>query len=393
MKKIYTLLVITLLISSCKNIQKMVDRGEYDKAIFYAAEKLHGKKNKKTKHVRALEEAFLKVNQRDLDRIDFLNAKANPENYDRVFDAYAKIKKRQEKISAFLPLVSKDGYMAHFDFIEVNDKMAAVAELAMAYHYEQAELLLIQAESGDKLAARRAYDRLKLTDKYAMHYKDKRNLMKEAHYLGTTRVLVNLENAAPVIMPQEFEDHVMSMNLAGLNSFWVEYYSGHRDGLSMDIMATLKLSDLDVGPESERIEVHVDEREIKDGFVYVDKKKITVDSLGKETVTIEKVKRDKFITVRAEVREIFREKRAVALGTLSYLDMISGEVLDVESFKVNAVFEERGLDYWGDSRALCGKHSSARSHIEDFPSDYELAMVAAENMKHSFVNHLRTFVF
>jgi len=39
MKKVYTLLAITLLLSSCKNIQKMVDKGEYDKAIFYAAEK------------------------------------------------------------------------------------------------------------------------------------------------------------------------------------------------------------------------------------------------------------------------------------------------------------------------------------------------------------------
>ena len=41
----FTLLIV---ISSCKSVQELVDKGDYDGAIYLAAKKLHGKKNKKT---------------------------------------------------------------------------------------------------------------------------------------------------------------------------------------------------------------------------------------------------------------------------------------------------------------------------------------------------------
>ena len=47
MKKVYIFIVCIFVAASCKNIQKMVDKGEYDKAIFYAVEKLQGEENKK----------------------------------------------------------------------------------------------------------------------------------------------------------------------------------------------------------------------------------------------------------------------------------------------------------------------------------------------------------
>ena len=370
----------------------MVDRGEYDKAIFYAAEKLHGKKRKKTKHVQALEEAFNKVMERDLNRIAFMESTADPD-FHKIYDTYALINSRQEKISAFLPLVSKDGYRGVFNFLDVNTKMAAVADKAMARDYALGLAALDRARAGDKLSARRAYDHLERTRRYDSAYRDSRDLMDEAHFIGKTRVILEMVNDAPVIMPEDFERHVLSMNFAALNSFWVEYYSDYVDGLSMDVKATLTLHDLDLSPESEFVDRHTDEAKVKDGFVYVTQVKTRVDTSGNEVKEEVRVKKDKFKTVYADVIQIRRNKEAMALGTLSYIDFVNGQVLNTESIKVHADFEDEGLEFRGDARALCGKHRSSYDPVDDFPSDYEMVMITAENMKVHVENHLRDFVF
>ena len=72
---IYPIVLYCIAMSSCASIEKLVDQGNYDAAIELATRKLAGKKNKKTKHIRALEEAYAKVNARDLDRITHLQLK------------------------------------------------------------------------------------------------------------------------------------------------------------------------------------------------------------------------------------------------------------------------------------------------------------------------------
>ena len=61
--------------------------------------------------------------------------------------------------------------------------------------------------------------------------------------------------------------------------------------------------------------------------------------------------------------------------------------------KMPVDFEDEGLEFRGDARALCGKHSKSYNSIDDFPSDYEMVMITAENMKVHVEKHLRNFVF
>lgn len=70
-----TISIFFLITTACKSVDKLVDQGRYDEAIVLATKKLAGKKNKKTKHVRALEKAFAKVNERDLLHITHLKSK------------------------------------------------------------------------------------------------------------------------------------------------------------------------------------------------------------------------------------------------------------------------------------------------------------------------------
>ena len=58
-----TTITFIILFTACTSVQELVDRGQYDDAIYLAVEKLAGQKKRKTKHVKALESAFEKVNK------------------------------------------------------------------------------------------------------------------------------------------------------------------------------------------------------------------------------------------------------------------------------------------------------------------------------------------
>ena len=109
MKTLLYTLTLLMLLGSCRSVEKLVDKGNYDEAIIVATKRLAGKKKKKTKHVKYLEEAFAKITERDMDMIHSLDAENNPYNWERVLAISQKMEKRQNRINAFLPLTSKDG--------------------------------------------------------------------------------------------------------------------------------------------------------------------------------------------------------------------------------------------------------------------------------------------
>ena len=103
MKTIFYTFVVLAGLSSCKSVEKMVEKGEYDKAFNYAISKLEGEKNKETEYVKALEKAFVKLNSASLREIEKLNADAKPENWSRVLSLYTTMENRQEKLDPLLP--------------------------------------------------------------------------------------------------------------------------------------------------------------------------------------------------------------------------------------------------------------------------------------------------
>ena len=197
MKRLILFMMTVLVLASCKSIEKLVEQGKYDEAILLATKKLAGKKNKKTEHVMALEDAFAKVTQSNLQEIDYLKAQNLYGKWDRIYTLYNKMRSRQNKIAAFLPLISEDGYVADFNFQNYSQVMPEIANAAAEDHYLAAEEKIIFARKGDKLAAREALTYLDRIDKYFNSFKNSEKLKDEAYYLGKTRILVNLVNEAP----------------------------------------------------------------------------------------------------------------------------------------------------------------------------------------------------
>jgi len=378
MKFFIYITTVVIALSSCKSVEKMVEQGKYDEAIRFSSKKLQGKKDKKTKYVKGLEDAFSRVHAKDLRRIKFLTTNNQHENWDKIYDVYDNIRKRQAYIYPLLPLVSEDGYQANFNFVKVDEKMKEAGDMASEYYYLQGKSYLEDARKGDKMAARYAVSSLEKIERYQYDYKDKNTLLDEAYYKGTSRVFVKMENESDVFIPRRFEEEVLNLSVKDLNGIWTEFYTSNPKDIPMDIVAKLYLDVLDISPERESIRQFIESREIVQGTRIVQdvSGNNVVDSLGNF------VYEDNLITVQAFVTEIFREKEAVVIGQIEMRDLETSEKLYSSPIRVSAAFDDYACNFTGDQRAVSTNTlARIKSYPAPFPTDYDMTMIVAEDLK------------
>lgn len=378
MKNLTLLFALFLLVSSCTSIEKLVDQGDYNGAVLLAIKRLQSQKKKSTKNVRGLEEAFAKINERDLTTAKRLLDQNRASNWEKIYHIYADVQDRQDAIQPLLPLVSKDGYRANFKFVAIDGLLNSAAESAAKYDYDQGVKFLAKAKKGDKDAARQADGFFRSTARYIPNFKNANELSNEALYYGKTRVLVDVVNKAPVVIPKQFEQEVLSIHVKDLNTKWTEYYVSNAGNNPIDVHAVLEITGIDISPEREIVNHYTDSKEIKDGFTYVLDKKGNVmkDTSGND------IKVDKFRTIFAEVVEIKRTKSARVIGNVYYYDMNTGEKFRTQPLNVEAVFDDIACQFKGDKRALQDSRLKwMKAYPAPFPTNYELTMNAAVNLK------------
>lgn len=370
------LLAFATFVSSCKRTEKLVEQGRYDEAIAYATKKLSGKKRKKEKYVKGLERAFAKATRRDMERIAMLEKR--PRSEERIVAVYREIRLRQEKVEPLLPLLSKNGYYAEFQFVKVNELEAIALKKAAAALYEDAQQLLTDAERGDKNAARKAHRKLDKIDGYVRNYKDVQDLKYHARTLGTTHILFEMKNNAQVVLPQEFEKEVLRMGTDQLNGGWNRFYLTPPTERNIDFKVRMNITQIDVSPERITEREYVDSKEIQDGYDYVldENGNVLKDTLGND------VKVPRNVLIRARVFEVFQSKAAIVGGHLEYIDVKNNDLVKSTPISVEAVFENYASRFNGDRRAL-SDFSIGRCDTQPlpFPADVDLLLEAAEQMK------------
>ena len=372
---IYPLVLYCITMSSCASVEKLVDQGKYDDAIELAARKLAGKKNKKTKHVRALEEAYAKVHAQDIQRIAYLKLKDDADSWADVYYAYDKISKRQKRITPYLPLISKDGYHAYFEIVNVAEPMVYAAKTAAARYYEAGtELLEIAETTGDKYAARRAYSQFKLATSFDL---DNTNLEEEMRYsydLGTIHILVTIDD--------QVEDRNVWVNSLVLpDRSWTKYYYSTVARLEFDLISTLIVGEAQVSAEQERInnESFIKETEIWQDIVRRDGT-LATDSLG--NTLQEKVTEVR----RGRTRHIARSKNAQLVGIAEIIDPETGLTLVVEPIEILIDFASEGYRVTGDRRAIPSRILDLNSTIQAFPTDYAMITEGREEMYKAYTS-------
>ena len=376
---------LTIALGSCKSVQKMVDKGDYDGAIAFAAKKLQGKENKKTKYVKGLEDAFRKITARDMDNYLALASEGREQNWDKMYNILTRIDSRQGVIAPLIPLVSNQGYLAHFDFVETTSLIAEAKEGASKYHYEVGQELIVAARLGDKAAARQAHHEFNTIQRYYADYEDSRELTNEALYLGTNRILVRFADRSFGFNTTRFYDE-LAFSPAELNTRWTQFHFSPPVDMPIDYEARLSLERADVSRENQDERYFTDTKSIQDGFDYIldSKGNVKKDTLGND------IKEPKFINVEARIIELYRHKEALVEVSIEVIDLHNDVLVDRDRISHNVLFEDYSCTIRGDRRALSNE---ARNKYKDrplrFPSDSDMLFTAANEIRDDLRTKLR----
>lgn len=368
----------------------MVDKGDYDGAIAFAAKKLRGKENKKTKYVKGLEKAFGRIMKRDVDNYQSLLAEERPENWDRIYNLLTRIDNRQNVVAPLLPLISNEGYEGSFTFFDVQSKILEAKTEATAFHYAKGSSLLSLARNGDKASARDAHHAFNTISRYFRAYKDSRALASEAKFLGTNRIHIEIANRTSGLLPYDFAYQLFGSNPTEMNSLWNEFYIDPPRDIEMDFAAVVDLVNIDVSRDGQDRNVFRERKTVQDGEQYV----LDVNGNVKKDTLGNDITEPKFVDVEARVIEFRRFKQALLELDVNVIDIQADRVVDRDKFSTEVFFEDYSCEIRGDRRALSNNERNKRkTYPAPFPSDGDMLTTAAQQLSYELKKKLkRSFI-
>ncbi|NNE30366.1 MAG: hypothetical protein HKN16_12065 [Saprospiraceae bacterium] len=384
--RLHSLLLVgtIFLLSSCVNLERAVDAGNYDLAISLAVKRLQGKSKKKQKYVKALEEGFHKANAEDLRTIKRLKEVNSAASWEKVNFIAHQIETRQRVVEPLLPIIDNQGIKARFKFVKTDPIIFESENRAAYFLYDEARELLADAQKGDKNAARLAFDVFQKVEAYKPNFKDSRELQSEARELGIAHIAYTVKRR-PQVAPRFLKRELEGLNFSNLNTFWEKYYLDPTDMNLMDYEMTVLVNHVDVGPTFVKEKRFEESKEIRTGWRVKKGKggKPLLDSLAKP------IKVPVYQTVFAEVLEI-NQFQEVCVGTsMEFRDLKTGQTFLRKNIRRTASFNNCYATFIGDRRALCDR---TLKHIQKgfvpFPSERSLMVKAACQLRPLIENRL-----
>lgn len=380
MKKIITILIISLLVSNCavKHTQKLVHSGDYDNAISIAVSSLASNKDKKSKqeYVLLLEEAFAKAKERDLNSISLLEKEANPTQIERLYEMYVGLNNRQEKIKPLLPLqIINQNREAVFQFDNYNEKLVGTKNALSNYLLDNAKALL---KKNNKKDYRKAFDDLSYLNRINPNFKEVNELLNEAKFKGSDYVVVSTKNETNMIIPARLQNDLLDFNTYGLNDKWTVYHNLEQKGITYDYGISIRFRDVIISPEQIKEREFIKERRIKDG------QKKLIDANGKEVIDekgkVVFVDNLKDITVR--INEFRQFKSCQIEAKVEYSNWKTNELLQSFPLRSEFIFEHVYANYKGDRRAAEDNYYSVfDKRSVPFPTNEQMIYDTGEDLK------------
>ncbi|MDF4202801.1 hypothetical protein PXD56_07535 [Maribacter sp. SA7] len=388
MKKFLLFSFIGLLLScsGVKKTQEALNSGNYQTAINKAVMNIAENKTKKSnqQYIILLEEGYKKNTERELQHIKFLKKEGNAANYEEIYNSYNRLQSIQERIRPLLPLYIQDeGRDANFTFKNYDDDLLAAKSELSDFLYSNATALLKDANY--KTDYRKAYNDLNYLDEINPNYKDVASKINEAYQKGLDYIIVEMINNTDQIIPKRLEDELLNLNTYGLNSNWTEYHTNRIQNQLYDYQMEVSFQDINISPEQISEKQISKERQIKDGYTFVEDRNgnVVSDSLGNS------IKVDKFKTVRCDFYQFTQFKSAQVTGVVSFIDLKKQQKVNQYPLSSQFVFEHVYANYDGDKRALDNELVSLLQLARvPFPSNEQMVYDAGEDLKNNLKNIL-----
>lgn len=367
--KIICFVLLAGFVASCVSSQKLLQRGEYDRAINKAAEKLQ-KKPGNEKELSVLKEAFYLANTFDLERIEYLELEGRQDNWIEMYQIYEVLDRRQNVVRR-LPQQIR----SQFEFVNYNENIVEARSEAANISYERGVEFL---NRGDRHSARQAYNEFHRVHELYPGFREVDRLITEAVYRGTNNVLFEVVNNSDKILPAQFNEEMRRIALKDLNTGWLNFDTYEDPDRDYDYYVVLNIKGISTSPERLETNRFEETRDIEEGErIKRDENGNAVqDSLGNY------VTEPNMVTVSAQVVESVQRKSAVVSGSIDFFDLRTDQLIKTDALTVEAVFAHHSAVAIGNEKALSEETAEkiGRQPVS-FPSDEVLLIDSVDHLK------------
>lgn len=386
MKKYSFILSVLLLLNACgsaKKAEKNVEDGNYKEAFSIAFSELSKDKNKKSnqKLIPIIEEAYTKANKLDEHNIKLWEKENNSANLKKIYATYVAMDIRQDDVISLQPLYYNNKEVL-FDTKDYSGAIATSLDKYSSYLFSTGT----QQLAGSKLDARKAYQTFNDLEYVNPNYTSNlSSLISQAKLKGSSLVLIELENRIQQPIAEDDLDEFMRISESNMQNQWVMYHLQKDANTQYDYQVSIGLDKLQMTPEQVNSEVIPQQARITDGweYVYDGNGNVAKDSLGND------IKRDKIITVQAEVRMFQQAKAGKIDGGIAIKNLRTNTQMNSTPLFGEAKFENVFAQYRGDQRAIEEKYVQALQNKEvPFPPDAQFIKYALADFKQKMLQLL-----
>jgi hypothetical protein len=314
---------------------KLIDQGEYDRAIEVCVEKLQDGKGKKDVLYAELKHAFETANAASQDSIRMLKASGQPDIWFDVFMAYSDLQKRYLTIMPVADMLQAD--MVKLPLTDYSSDVETARQNAAAYLYAHGMSLL---KSGVKSDAGKAYEEFLLISMLYEDYKDIDVQMRRA--LGASATLARLEvnNLSGASLPPDFIADIEDIVLTFRERQYLDYVVKAKPGQHYTLILAIDIHSVNITPGTVNEKEYTTSHKDPESFAanYEDKSKFEEDK-----------KHEDFN--KCKIKEIYQVKTAVIKGQVKYIDEQSGAIMYAIPVTARSVFENKTATASGDMYA------------------------------------------
>jgi hypothetical protein len=337
--RFWWLIAPILFILSCKNGEKLYNKGRYDEAVLVFVKKLQ-KKPTNTTSLQLLPDAYAQARRLHEDKVTGFLSSNDQLKWEYVRNEYRNLQRLYDAIQACpaaLAIVKPKDY---------RNAITGAQENAAQVRYDRGASLLDQ---GDKAAARQAFDEFQAALSLIPNYRNAAQLRDEAFARGTVNVVIRqIDVRSPYYQfsaDQFREILIKNLQQRNINRFvqFTDERIAQANRIQPDQFLEMRFYDFVVG------QTYVDrsEREVSKEIVVSTVK----DSTGKETIK-------RYATVKAKV--YVNKATVISKGVLDYqlLDAVNGNIIRTDRLPGSFTWVNQWGYYKGDERALSDQDKS-----------------------------------
>ncbi len=353
----------------------MLEKGNYDAAIQRAVRNIR-KKPDSPKDIETLVQAYRIANERDQERVTFLEREDNPDNYEEVFSIYSRMKSRQSTVRTVLPM-NLNGRSIDYPYVDYDAKIISAKRKAAEYFYNSGKNLM---KTGTKEGYRQAYDEMTRAQEYSGGmYPDLEPLIEEARFKGISRVIVRVNNMTHINLDPNWEADLLEIDTRGLENQWVEYHFKHlNDDIAYDYSIFVNLETIVISPDDVKEKDNLYKKKVEDGFDYAldARGNVMKDTAGND------IKIPRYKELQCTLIETHQFKSVRIDGNVEIISENPKRLVRKEPIGAEHIFEHHSARAVGDMGALDDEAKRmVESEAVPFPTDFEMLFMCTETLK------------